>query len=76
MSRPAHPIYRLRVQSQLAPDWTVWFDGLAVIAHADGTTTLQGPVIDQAALYGLISRLRDLGLTLLEVCRIDPDPQA
>ena len=68
---PEQPVYRLRVQGQLAPLWAVWFDGLAVTAQADGTTTLQGPIVDQAALYGLISRVRDLGLTLLEVCQVD-----
>jgi hypothetical protein len=76
MSDPAHPtvpdqpIYRLRVQSHLAPHGAAWFDGMAVTAHADGTTTLEGPVVDSAALYGLISRLRDLGLTLLAVQQV------
>jgi hypothetical protein len=61
VSRPDQLIYRLRVQSQLAPHWATWFDGMAVTAHADGTTTLEGHIVDQAALYGLISRMRDLG---------------
>ena len=74
-SEPAPMHYRLRVHGQLASHWTAWFDGLTVTAHADGSTTLQGPVVDQAALYGLISRVRDLGLTLLEVRQVDPAPQ-
>ncbi len=59
--------YHIRVQGHLDPIWSDWFDGLTIMHDADGTTTLQGPVVDQAALYGLISRARDLGLTLLAV---------
>jgi hypothetical protein len=59
--------YHIRVQEHLDPIWSDWFDGLTIMHDADGTTTLQGPVVDQAALYGLISRARDLGLTLLAV---------
>ena len=65
-------IYALRVRGHLAPRWSAWFDGLAITREADGTTTLTGPVADQPALYGVISRLRDLGLTLLSVQRIGP----
>ena len=59
--------YHIRVQGHLDPIWSDWFDGLIILHDADGTTTLRGPVVDQAALYGLISRARDLGLTLLAV---------
>jgi hypothetical protein len=59
--------YHFRVQGHLDPLWSDWFDGLTIIHDADGNTTLQGPVVDQAALYGLISRARDMGLTLLAV---------
>jgi hypothetical protein len=48
---------------------------MTLTTEVDGTTTLEGSLVDQAALYGLISRMRDLGLTLLEVCRIDPVPR-
>ena len=59
--------YRIRIRDHLDPLWSAWFDGLAIYQQADGTTTLTGPVIDQAALFGLLARLRDLGATLLAV---------
>ena len=65
---PAH--YRIRIRGHLDPAWSVWFDGLAITQEADGTTTLEGALVDQAALYGLLSRLRDLGATLLAVERL------
>ncbi len=65
--------HHIRVQGRLDERWRTWFDGLSIEAETapDGTTVtvLTGFVIDQAALYGLISRLRDLGLTLLSVER-------
>ena len=69
--------YEIRVQGHLDPRWSAWFDGMSITHHPDGTTTLHGPVADQAALYGLISKLRDLGLTLLGVTqRSPPDGRA
>jgi len=65
---PAH--YRIRIRGHLDPAWSAWFDGLAITQEADGTTTLAGMLVDQAALYGLLSRLRDLGSTLLAVERL------
>ena len=59
--------YRIRICDHLDPLWSDWFDGLAIAQHADGTTTLTGQVIDQAELFGLLARLRDLGATLLAV---------
>ena len=53
--------YRIRIRGHLDPGWSDWFDGLAITQEMDGTTTLAGPLTDQAALYGLLSRLRDLG---------------
>jgi hypothetical protein len=67
--------YHIRVHGHLDLTWSDWFDGLTITYDADGTTTLQGPVADQAALYGLISRARDLGLTLLAVVRSEPETQ-
>jgi hypothetical protein len=65
---PAH--YRIRIGGHLDPAWSAWFDGLAITQEEDGTTTLTGALVDQAALYGLLSRLRDLGATLLSVERL------
>jgi hypothetical protein len=57
----------IRVQGHLQPRWSAWFDGLTVTTDDDGSTTLHGPVADQAALFGLLQRLRDTGLPLLSV---------
>jgi hypothetical protein len=65
--------YEIRLQGRLAPRWSAWFDGLTLTAGADGTTTLRGPVVDQAALHGLLQRLRDLGLPLVSVTQVEPD---
>ena len=63
--------YQIRVKGHLDPAWSAWFDGLSVTYDADGDTTLAGPVADQAALYGLLRKARDLGLTLLAVVQGD-----
>ena len=65
--------YEIRLQGRLDARWSVWFDGLTLTAGADGTTTIRGPVVDQAALHGLLQRLRDLGLPLLSVAQVEPD---
>ena len=66
--------YEIRVEGVLDIGWSAWFDGLDVSGDASGgTTTIAGPVRDQAALHGLLSRIRDLGLPLLAVRRIGPD---
>jgi hypothetical protein len=65
----------IRVQGHLDARWSAWFDGLSVTADADGSTTLHGPVADQAALFGLLQRLRDTGLPLLSV-RTGPSDDA
>ncbi|MBI2865293.1 MAG: hypothetical protein HYX94_12105 [Chloroflexi bacterium] len=61
--------YELRVKGHLDDRWSAWLGGLAVQRQHDGTTVLVGPVVDQAALYGVINRIRDLGLPLLLVKR-------
>ena len=61
--------YCFRVEGHLADRWSDWFEGLAIHRQEDGTTVLVGPVIDQAALHGVIIRIRDLGLPLLSVWR-------
>ena len=68
--------YRIRVQGSLDLRWATWFDGMTVTHETNGDTTLAGPVPDQAALYGLISRVRDLGLTLLAVNRAELDAES
>ena len=69
MSTPAQPpaSYRIRIRGHLDPAWSAWFDGTAVEQADEGTTELAGPLVDQAALFGLLARLRDLGATLLLV---------
>lgn len=61
--------YQIRVRGALDPHWSRWFGDMTITSDADGSTLLAGSVADQAALYGLINRLRDLGLTLLLVAR-------
>jgi hypothetical protein len=65
--------YQIRVSGVLDPGWSVWFDGLQVSSDERGQTIIAGPVADQAALHGLLAKVRDLGLELLEVRRTDPD---
>jgi hypothetical protein len=67
------PCYELRVQGVLDPGWSAWFEGLRVTSDQAGQTTIAGPVADQAALHGLLAKIRDLGLPLLSVRRIDKD---
>ena len=59
--------YQIRVKGQLGPGWASWFEGMAVTPDASGDTLLTGEVADQAALYGLLKKVRDLGLPLLAV---------
>ncbi len=69
-SRP--PVYQIRVKGRLGPRWADWFAGLTITPEANGDTLLTGPVVDQAALHGLLRRVRDLGLPLLSVVRLEP----
>jgi hypothetical protein len=76
MNRPApHPpgTYELRIDGHLDQRWSAWFGGLTLAHDDDGTTTLRGPVTDQAELHGLITKVRDLGVTLLSVTTVDAD---
>ena len=63
--------YRIKVKGILDPEWSLWFEQM-VIATEGGDTILSGPVADQAALHGLLIRIRDLNLTLLSIERIEP----
>ena len=64
--------YEIRLKGHLATRWAAWFDGLSLTHASDGTTTIHGPVVDQAALHGLLQKVRDLGLTLVSVTQVDP----
>jgi hypothetical protein len=64
-------VYQIRVESHLGSGWTDWFDGLTITPEEDGNTLLTGPVIDQAALHGLLKKVRDLGMLLISVNRLD-----
>jgi hypothetical protein len=61
--------YEILVQGHLDARWAAWFDGLCLTHQSDGTTLIQGVVVDQAALHGLIGKVRDLGLPLIAVSR-------
>jgi hypothetical protein len=65
------PVYRIRITGALDERWAPWFDGLAITLDG-GDTLLTGPVKDQAALHGLLRRVRDLGLPLVSVTRVEP----
>lgn len=64
--------YRIRVGGHLDDHWSAWFGDLTLTHHSDGTTSLSGAVSDQAALHGLLVKIRDLGVTLVSVEGIDP----
>ena len=63
-------VYQIKIEGHLRAQWTDWFEGLSVTLQPDGTTLLSGPVVDQAALYGLLKKVRDLGLPLLAVNQV------
>ena len=66
--------YELRIQGHLDQHWSTWFGGLALTREDDGTTTLRGAVTDQAELHGLLTKVRDLGVTLISLAIIDHPP--
>jgi hypothetical protein len=68
---PQPPVYEIRLKGFLPDAWSSWFDGLVIQHDAEGNTTLTGPVVDQAALHGLLDKVRDLGLPLLAVRRME-----
>ena len=70
---PGQPlVYQIRIKGHLGREWADWFEGLAITALDNGDTLLTGPVIDQAALHGLLKKVRDLGMPLLSVNRVKP----
>ncbi len=66
-------VYQIRLKEQLGRHWSAWFGGLTVTNEANGETVLTGEVVDQAALHGLLSKVRDLQLTLLSVYTLETD---
>jgi hypothetical protein len=70
---PGQPmLYQIRIKGHLGEHWADWFEGMAITLEANGETLLTGPVIDQAALHGLLKKVRDLGMPLLSVNRLKP----
>jgi len=65
-------LYEIRIKGHLDNRWANWFEGLTITALDNGEALLTGPVIDQAALHGLLRKVRDLGLPLLSVIRVEP----
>jgi hypothetical protein len=65
-------LYEIRLKGHLDNRWADWFEGLSFTHDSDGTTILCGPVVDQAALHGLLKKARDLGIPLLSVMRVEP----
>ena len=65
--------YEIRLKGRLSSRWSAWFDGLTLTQQADGTTAISGVIVDQSALHGLLTRVRDTGLPLISVTRITPD---
>ena len=67
--------YRITIKGHLDSDWSDWFDGLTITMVGDGETILTGPIVDQTALHGVLIKIRDLGLPLLSLTRIEPERQ-
>jgi hypothetical protein len=65
-------IYQIRIKGHLGRQWTDWFGGLVITREENGDTLVTGPVVDQAALHGLLRKVRDLGVPLLSVIRLTP----
>lgn len=65
--------YEIRVDGHLGTRWAAWFDGLAITSEEDGTTVLRESVVDQAALHGLLQKLRDVGIPLISLTQVPAD---
>ena len=66
-------VYQIRIKGHLGRQWTAWFGGLSITLEDNGDTLLTGPVVDQAALHGLLRKVRDLGMPLLAVIQLQPN---
>jgi hypothetical protein len=65
-------VYQIRVKGHLGPRWAAWFGGMTITLEDEGETLLTGPVADQAALHGLLRKVRDLGMPLISAVRVKP----
>ncbi len=68
-----HEVYQIVVKGHLDSEWSEWFDGLTITLVDTGETILSGPIVDQTALHGVLIKIRDLGLPLLGLSRIEPE---
>ncbi|MCC6145945.1 MAG: hypothetical protein IT308_00100 [Anaerolineaceae bacterium] len=66
-------VYQIRIKNHLDNQWTGWFQNMTITLEDDGVTLLTGLVTDQAALHGLLKKVRDLGLQLISVCQVQPN---
>ena len=65
-------IYQIKLEGHLGDQWVEWFEGLTITLEDNGDTLLTGPIVDQAALFGLLKKIRDLGIPLVSLCRVEP----
>jgi hypothetical protein len=69
---PGQPyVYQIRIKGHLSDQWTGWFEGLTITLEENGDTLLTGPVGDQAALFGLLKKVRDVGIPLISINRVE-----
>jgi hypothetical protein len=79
--KPAHEIYEIKLKGHLDTKWTEWFYDMTITHESDGTTTLRGPLPDQAVLHSVLNRIRDMNLTLINVRKVnaanqeEPEPK-
>jgi len=72
-TNPNHPVvYQIRIKGHIGHEWEDWFGDLSITLEEDGDTLLTGPVVDQAALHGLLKRVRDLGMPLVSISPVEP----
>lgn len=69
----AYDVYRITIQGHLNSEWSDWFDGLTITLVDNGETILTGPIVDQTALHGVLIKIRDVGLPLLSLTRVEPE---
>ena len=70
-TNPSQPVvYQIRIKGHLGSQWADWFGGLTITQEEDGDTLLTGPIVDQAALHGLLKKVRDLGMPLVSVIQV------